>query len=37
MKFVVDMAGLSGRENTRARDLAGGWRQRLALGVRDPP
>ena len=32
MKFVVDMAGLSGRENTRARDLAGGWRQRLALG-----
>jgi ABC-type ATPase involved in cell division len=32
MKFVVDMAGLSGRESTRARDLAGGWRQRLALG-----
>jgi drug efflux transport system ATP-binding protein len=32
MKFVVDMAGLSGRENTRTRDLAGGWRQRLALG-----
>lgn len=32
MKFVVEMAGLSGRENTRARDLAGGWRQRLALG-----
>jgi len=29
---VVDMAGLSGRKNTRARDLAGGWRQRLALG-----
>ena len=32
MKFVVEMAGLSGRENTRARDLAGGWSQRLALG-----
>ena len=32
MKFVVEMAGLAGRENTRSRDLAGGWRQRLALG-----
>jgi ABC-2 type transport system ATP-binding protein len=32
MKFVLEMAGLSGRENTKARDLAGGWRQRLALG-----
>jgi ABC-2 type transport system ATP-binding protein len=32
MKFVLDMAGLSGRSRTRARDLAGGWRQRLALG-----
>jgi ABC-2 type transport system ATP-binding protein len=31
-KFVVDMAGLAGREHTEARDLAGGWRQRLALG-----
>jgi len=31
-KFVVEMAGLAGRENTKARDLAGGWRQRLALG-----
>jgi ABC-2 type transport system ATP-binding protein len=30
--FVVEMAGLAGRENTKARDLAGGWRQRLALG-----
>ena len=30
--FVVEMAGLAGRENTRARELAGGWRQRLALG-----
>jgi ABC-2 type transport system ATP-binding protein len=31
-KFVVDMAGLAGREKTKARELAGGWRQRLALG-----
>jgi len=31
-KFALDMAGLAGRENTLARDLAGGWRQRLALG-----
>ena len=26
------MAGLRGRETSLARDLAGGWRQRLALG-----
>jgi ABC-2 type transport system ATP-binding protein len=32
MKFVVEMAGLPGRERTRTKDLAGGWRQRLALG-----
>src|SRR3954462_5048230 len=31
-KFVIDMAGLAGREATKARELAGGWRQRLALG-----
>jgi ABC-2 type transport system ATP-binding protein len=30
--FVLEMAGLKGRENTLTRDLAGGWRQRLALG-----
>jgi ABC-2 type transport system ATP-binding protein len=31
-QFVIEMAGLRGREHTLARDLAGGWRQRLALG-----
>ena len=31
-KFVLEMAGLQGRENTLTRDLPGGWRQRLALG-----
>jgi len=31
-KFVIEMAGLTGRENTLTRDLPGGWRQRLALG-----
>ena len=30
--FVLEMAGLKGREHSVARDLAGGWRQRLALG-----
>jgi ABC-2 type transport system ATP-binding protein len=30
--YVLDMAGLRGREHTRTRDLPGGWRQRLALG-----
>jgi ABC-2 type transport system ATP-binding protein len=31
-RFVLEMAGLHGREQTRAVELAGGWRQRLALG-----
>jgi ABC-2 type transport system ATP-binding protein len=31
-EFVLQMAGLNGREAARARELAGGWRQRLALG-----
>jgi ABC-2 type transport system ATP-binding protein len=38
--FVIEMAGLQGRERTRAADLAGGWRQRLALGcaiLHEPP
>jgi ABC-2 type transport system ATP-binding protein len=30
---AVEMAGLIGKERTRTRDLAGGWRQRLALGA----
>jgi ABC-2 type transport system ATP-binding protein len=31
-RFVLEMAGLHGREQMPAADLAGGWRQRLALG-----
>jgi len=39
-RFVIEMAGLAGREQTLAADLAGGWRQRLALGcaiLHEPP
>ncbi len=38
--FALEMAGLSGRESTVTRELAGGWRQRLALGcaiLHEPP
>ena len=39
-RFALEMAGLKGRENALTRDLAGGWRQRLALGcaiLHEPP
>ncbi len=32
MRFAISMAGLEGRENALVRTLAGGWKQRLALG-----
>jgi ABC-2 type transport system ATP-binding protein len=32
-RFVIDMAGLRGRERELTRHLSGGWKQRLALGA----
>lgn len=32
MRFALDMAGLSTRADTLVSELAGGWKQRLALG-----
>ena len=39
-RFAIEMAGLEGREHLRTSELAGGWRQRLALGcaiLHEPP
>jgi ABC-2 type transport system ATP-binding protein len=33
MRFALAMADLAGREKSRAKELSGGWRQRLALGA----
>lgn len=32
MGWVIEMAGLKGREKSLTKELAGGWKQRLALG-----
>ena len=40
LRFALEMSGLQNREHARAAELAGGWRQRLALGcaiLHEPP
>jgi ABC-2 type transport system ATP-binding protein len=40
IRWALNMAGLTERENTLTRELAGGWKQRLALGcsiLHEPP
>lgn len=32
-RYILEMAGLLGREREMTRNLSGGWKQRLALGV----
>ncbi len=32
-RYVIEMAGLEGRERELTRNLSGGWKQRLALGA----
>jgi ABC-2 type transport system ATP-binding protein len=32
-QYILQMAGLTGRERELTRNLSGGWKQRLALGV----
>jgi len=33
IQYAMHMAGLEGREHSKTKDLAGGWRQRLALSA----